>query len=250
MPIKTTKKTRKPRLNKKTTKKNNMKQNIKINISTSGGSGGGGTSVPNIPQPLQSFARSEKIGENVNVTNLLNRIGSQQAEAFNNFSNIINNSMRQRNQENEMLQQINRDDKIDIAEQVNDGINDNEIFGTSISIPANSTFLERKEDKNNKSLTELVQPLTELKNVDKDKDEDEDERATRLSPPPLPPISQYQNIEIDPIEPMTYITQKGQNFVFKFRTAPQITKPTLAEAQMERAIFISNNNIKFKDKKN
>lgn len=118
------KKTRKPRKlkdKKKSSKnkKNIIKQNVKINISTSGGSGGGGTSVPNIPTPIQSFARSEKTGENVNVSNLLNRIGNQQAQqarAFDNFSNIINNSM-QREQ-----QQINRDDRIDAAEQINNGI--------------------------------------------------------------------------------------------------------------------------------
>ena len=216
-------------------------------------SGGGGTSVPNIPQPLQSFARSEKIGENVNVTNLLNRIGSQQAEAFNNFSNIINNSMKQRNQENEMLEQINRDDTIDIAEKVNDGINNNEIFSTSIPIPANSTFLERKEDKSNKTITELIKEPTQtepIKNPTQQLIEIKDVNNDVSHPPPRQePISQYENIEIDPIDDMTYIRPTGQNFVFKFKKAPQITKPTLAEAQMERAKFISNNNIKIKDKK-
>lgn len=117
------KKSRKPRKLKdkkkiSKSKKNVIKQNVKINISTSGG--GGGTSTP-APTPLQTFARNEKIGENVGVTNLLNRIGyqqSQQAHAFDNFSNIINSSMQK--------QQINRDDTIDAAEQINNGIDGDE----------------------------------------------------------------------------------------------------------------------------
>ena len=149
--LKKTKKIRKQKTTNKS-KKNTIKQNVKINISTSGGSGGGGTSVPNIPTPVQSFARSEKIGENVNVSNLLNRIGNQQNQqtaAFTNFSNIINRTMTQKNQENEMIQQINRDDRIDIAEHVNDGIDNNEnINDLEFVISPHFGFFDEEISKN------------------------------------------------------------------------------------------------------
>lgn len=151
MPLKKSKKIRKQKTTNKS-KKNTIKQNVKINISTSGGSGGGGTSVPNIPTPVQSFARSEKIGENVNVSNLLNRIGNQQNQqtaAFTNFSNIINRTMTQKNQENEMIQQINRDDRIDIAEHVNDGIDNNEnINDLEFVISPHFAFFDEEISKN------------------------------------------------------------------------------------------------------
>ena len=287
MPIKTTKKTRKPRLNKKTTKKNNMKQNIKINISTSGGSGGGGTSVPNIPQPLQSFARSEKIGENVNVTNLLNRIGTQQTEAFNNFSNIINNSMRQRNQENEMLQQINRDDKIDIAEQVNDGINNNEniddmefvvsprfpFFDEQIPKMENIPIVTPTPDKNTQTLfekiktqTEPIEPeettYTEIKDVNFEPAPVQTTRKTLIE------TEDDQNLNFigvggggggspeRKIKPDTYITQAASgSYVFKppkgysIEGQAQKTYVNKEDAYKAREDFFKDNNIKYEIKK-
>ncbi len=123
------KKPRKPRQPKKVCEKkkasnknkNKNTQSIKINISSSGGLGGSG-GTPSIPIPVQSFSRSEKIGENVDVSNLLRRIETQQQSAFsnlmnqqqtafNNFSNIINANS----------QEINRNATIDAAEKIKNG---------------------------------------------------------------------------------------------------------------------------------
>jgi hypothetical protein len=134
------------KLNNTKKEKNKNSQSIKINISSSGGLGGsGGGGTPSIPIPIQTFSRNEKIGENVEVGNLLKRIENQQQSAINNLANVMNTSvipaiMNSRNQNSifegefepevekkdlidyknkPLLQQINRDDNIDEAEKVN-----------------------------------------------------------------------------------------------------------------------------------
>ena len=127
-----TKKARKPRQprqpkkvtekKKKTNKvnKNKNTQSIKINISSSGGLGGsGGGGTPSIPIPIQTFSRSERIGENVDVSNLLRRIENQQQSAFN---NLMNQQTAFNNILTPITQRINRDDVIDEAETINNGI--------------------------------------------------------------------------------------------------------------------------------
>ena len=175
------KKIKKPRKqrDKKTKNKNKNTQSIKINISSSGGLGGsGGGGVPSsIPIPVQSFVRSEKIGENVEVSNLLKRIENQQQNVFTNLMNqqqtAFSNLMSQRPQE------INRDDKIDEAERINkndiveqaeninNGIDgdDKYIFSTSMLSPSSSPFLERKPDNSNLSLIQSVEQQQQQKVV-------------------------------------------------------------------------------------
>ena len=118
------KKPRKPRQpkkvseKKKASNKNKNTQSIKINISSSGGLGGSG-GTPSIPIPVQSFSRREKIGENVDVSNLLRRIENQQQSAFN---NLMNQQTAFNNILTPITQRINRDDFIDEAETINNGI--------------------------------------------------------------------------------------------------------------------------------
>jgi hypothetical protein len=169
------KKIKKPRKqrDKKTKNKNKNKnkntQSIKINISSSGGLGGSGGGTPSsIPIPVQSFARSEKIGENVEVSNLLKRIENQQQNVFTNLMNqqqtAFNNLMTQRPEE------INRDDKIDEAERINkndiveqaeninNGIDgdDKYIFSTSMLSPSSSPFIQPNPDNSNLSLMQRL----------------------------------------------------------------------------------------------
>ena len=101
--------------------------------------------------PIQTFSRNEKIGENVEVGSLLKRIENQQQSAINNLASIMNtsvipaimNSQKQNSifegefepkvEERDLtnydgqtlLEQINRDNKIDEAEKVN--INDSNV---------------------------------------------------------------------------------------------------------------------------
>lgn len=190
MPPKKTKRIRKQKTSNKS-KKNTIKQNVKINISTSGGSGGGGTSLP-APIPVQSFARSEKTGENVAVTNLLNRIGyqqAQQARAFDNFSNIINSSMMQR-------EQINRDDKIDAAEKINNGIDGDEdkeiiifpnfsFFDEEIPKFSNIPIITPTADTSTQTLLEMIPTQTiETQTVPQEEPQEEPEQIMDTSPPP------------------------------------------------------------------
>jgi hypothetical protein len=55
--------------------------------------------------------------------------------------------MRQRNQQNEMLHQINRDDTIDIAEHVNNGIDGDEGFENEEQTVIDPSRIQRKEQK-------------------------------------------------------------------------------------------------------
>ena len=141
---KKTKSKTKIKINGNKKEKNKNTQSIKINISSSGGLGGsGGGGTPSIPIPIQTFSRNERIGENVEVGNLLKRIENQQQSAINNLANVMNTSvipaiMNSRNtifegdfepevekkdlidyKNKPLLQQINRDNNIDEAEKVN-----------------------------------------------------------------------------------------------------------------------------------
>lgn len=155
--------------------KNKNTQSIKINISSSGGLGGsGGGGVPNIPMPIQTFSRSEKIGENVDVGNILKRIENQQQSAINNLANVMNTSvipaiMQNQNsifegefepeierkdlrnyQDRPLLEQINRDDKIDQAEKINvepANIEDLYINNPTVPLIDNPLTFKRKQKK-------------------------------------------------------------------------------------------------------
>lgn len=169
--MKKPKKDTKSKVNKNKNKNKNI-QSIKINISSSGGLGGsGGGGMPsNIPIPIQSFSRAANVGENVDVSNLLRRIenqsaaafsnfNQQQQRAFDNFNNIVNNPI---------AQQINRDDEIDAAEFVNNGIDENfeykDTFKNKSIVPIqinpfNPLAIKRvsKKDNSNDSLVERIQ---------------------------------------------------------------------------------------------
>ena len=261
------KKIKKPRKqrDKKTKNKNKNKntQSIKINISSSGGLGGsGGGGVPSsIPIPVQSFARSEKIGENVEVSNLLKRIENQQQNVFTNLMNqqqtAFNNLMFQRPEE------INRDDKIDEAERINkndmveqaeninNGIDgdDKNIFSTSMLSPSSSPFLERKPDNSNLSLIQSVEQQQQLKVDEKNEEKKEDEDVgggggggSNVNP--------FQNLMIPPLKQYdTYIEgmAKGKyRFTFRNKYKGE-SRDSMKEAQEDREQFFLDNNITFKN---
>ena len=273
MDNKKVKKTRKPKKvsdkKKKTNKMNKNKntQSIKINISSSGGLGGsGGTSVPTIPTPVQSFSRSERIGENVDVSNLLRRIENQQQTAFNNLSSIVNNNKNQNSvfegefipevenkdlknyQDAPLLEQINRDNIIDEAEKRNNGEDGDEL-----------SDLFKEEEEQDTPLVFTKNPLAFKRNKSSPSS-----AAPAQSPPPPAPIfsgggggpspntmTSYVNSVIPPLDESTYIRKVGGGqYEFKFRLADGKRYPTLSEAQIARDQFIKDNNITFKEKKN
>ena len=240
MPPKKMKKMRKQKTTNKS-KKNTIKQNVKINISTSGGSGGsGGTSVPNIPTPMQSFARSEKIGENVNVTNLLNRIGNQQTEAFNNFSDILNRTMRQqinRDDRIDAAEQINRDDRIDAAEHVNDGIDNNEniddleyimppspapIFFEEDQNVINERIIQKSKEKNESKKMgkeDVYSMLYENKLLNPPEDKSTEPLLKRIPTPSAPTMSIMEEIQKSPLF-IDKVNENNDNILMRQKDVP------------------------------